>query len=522
MNSVLSVIPAPARVSIFTGRISITSETRISWAGDGAESVANLLAGYLRPSTGFELPVRKSADDPDAQIVLSADGDDSADDAGFTSERYMIEAENGRICIEADSADGLARAVQTLRQMLPPDVYSADVCPEASWSVPACRIEDIPLCRWRGLHLDVSRHFFPAEDVCRFIELAAQHKYNVIHLHLTDDQGWRVEIKKYPKLTGIGSVRPFTLIGRDWERPRRYDGKPYAGFYTQDQLKAIVKFAADRRITIVPEVDMPGHMQAAVAAYPELGNTSEKISPRCHWGISCHILNPEESTVKFMCDVLDEIMEIFPSKFIHIGGDEANKYEWNESPRVHELMVERGLKNEAEMQSWFIRQLDKHVSSRGRRILGWDEILEGGLADGAAVMCWRGEAGGIAAAKLGHDVVMANNEYVYFDHYQDEPRSEEPPAIGGMSTTAHVYAYHPVPGNDEAIASHILGAQGQLWTEYIADMKYLEYMTYPRACALSEVLWSQENNRNYNGFLTRLAEHRSRLSCQNVNAHPRP
>lgn len=517
-----SLLPRPRVVEELGGELQFNSEMRVGWEGAEAEGCAKLLAGYLRPSTGFAIPVLESKEVGAGSIQLIQNGVAKIDDAGFTSEDYRLEVAGGKVRVESATGAGLARGIQTLRQLFPPEVY-AEAPQSVRWSIPVVRIEDSPRLRWRGLHLDVCRHFFSVAEVCRFIELMAQHRFNVCHLHLSDDQGWRIEIKRYPRLTEIGSKRECTIIGHDGHRPRRYDGVPYGGFFTQQDIRMIVAYAAERHITIVPEIDMPGHMQAAISVYPELGNTNAQLKPRCHWGISQSILNVEESTVAFMCNVLDEVMEMFPSRFIHVGGDEALKHEWTESARAQFLMAERSLANEHELQSWFIRQLGRHVTGRGRRLIGWDEILEGGLAEGAAVMSWRGESGGVAAVSEGHDVVMAPCEWVYFDHYQEEPKAEEPLAIGGMTTLSRVYAYEPVPAQLTAEKQrHVLGAQGQLWTEYITDMAKLEYMTYPRACALSEVLWLDAKEKNYPCFLRRLAAHRRRLDILKVNAHPRP
>ena len=397
---------------------------------------------------------------------------------------------------------------------------SVQDCP---WELPEVHIEDAPRFRWRGQHLDVGRHFFSVEEVCKFIDLLALHRLNVCHLHLTEDQGWRIEIKKYPRLTEVGSIRESTLIGHFEDRPRRYDKTPYGGFYTQEDIKKIVDFAARRHITLVPEIDMPGHMVAAITAYPELGNFNIQTRVRCHWGISQSVLNVEESTVDFMKDVLDEVMDLFPGRFIHVGGDEAPKFEWSESERAQERMAELGLKSEDELQSWFIRQMDAHITAAGRRLIGWDEILEGGLAKGATVMSWRGEVGGIEAINQGHDVVMAPYEKVYFDYYQAEPTDKEPLAIGGMTKLETVYGYEPIPKEISPDKRHlVLGAQGQLWTEYMSTMHHVEYMGFPRICALSEVLWMNPADKDYPDFLERLKAHRSRLRLLTVNAHPQP
>ncbi|MFW5857506.1 MAG: beta-N-acetylhexosaminidase [Planctomycetota bacterium] len=519
----LTVIPHPLKVDLHGTPFALTPEASVVHAGGAAGEVAELLAAYLRPATGFPLPVRAgTAGDARGGLFLQQTGESALDDAGFADEAYTLTAAGDGVCITATTDEGLTRGTQTLRQLFPAAIL-APTRQDADWTLPGCTIEDRPMLRWRGLHLDVCRHFFTSDEVKRFIDLAALHQYNVVHLHLTEDQGWRMEIERYPRLTEVGAWRNETLIGSEWTRPRVYDGTRYGGFYTKAELRELVAFAAARRVRLVPEVDMPGHMQAAVAAYPELGNTDQTLRPRCHWGISHHILNVEDATIRFCRDVRDGVMDVFPSRFVHIGGDEAEKQEWKESKRAQERMRELGLKSEEELQSWFIRQMAEHIDAAGRRCIGWDEILEGGLAPGAAVMSWRGEEGGLAAAAKGHDVVMAPSQWVYFDHYQREPQDEEPLAIGGLTTTEHVYNYRPVP---EAMPGqqrrHVLGAQGQLWSEYIPDQARLDYMTYPRACALAEVLWLPRELRKASDFLSRLDIHRARLSVLGVNAHPRP
>lgn len=514
------LIPLPRHLEDRPGRFTLEADARICWSGSAAREAAELLAEYLRPATGFGLGVEPLSGDAERGIVLAA-GEATEDTAGFVSERYVCDVSPNLVRLEADSGAGLVRAVQTLRQLLSPQIY-ADTPQTLQWAIDAVRIEDEPRFRWRGLHLDVSRHFFSVAEVCRFIELTAIHRMNVCHLHLSDDQGWRVQINQYPRLTEVASIRPRTLIGHESTRPRRYDDEPYGGFYTQADIRQIVEFARRRQIMLVPEIDMPGHCQAVIAAYPELGNTSQMLEPRCHWGISQHVLNVEDSTVRFMQNVLDEVMDLFPGRFIHVGGDEAPKQEWSESPAAQRRMAERGLRNEQELQSWFILQMVRHITSRGRRLIGWDEILEGGLAEGAAVMSWRGEQGGIEAARHGHDVVMAPNQWTYFDHYQAEPVSEEPLAIGGMLPLGRVYAFEPIPKDLPAEChGRVLGGQGQLWTEYIATMSHLEYMAYPRACALAEILWLPREQKCYRDFASRLSRHQTRLEVMGVNASRR-
>ncbi len=518
----LNLIPHPLNIYPGEGECTITAEMLITWNGEESESLAHLLAEYLRPATGFVFPVQSALEAKAGAIHLVSLGNPPPDEAGFFPEDYTILAEPGGITVTAAAPAGLARGIQTLRQLLPEAIFS-NQRQAGPWHLPCGTIDDRPRFRWRGLHLDVSRHFFSVGEVCRMIELLALHRFNICHLHLVDDQGWRIEIRKYPRLTEVGSQRRNTLIGHESNRPRRYDDQSHGGFFTQEDIRTIVAFAERRKITVVPEIEMPGHAQAAIAAYPELGCGSGVIEPRCHWGISHHVFNVEEATLSFLCDVLDEVMELFPSRFIHIGGDEAIKVEWSESARVQWRMAELGIGSEEELQAWFIGRMAAHIDKRGRRLIGWDEILEGGLVAGATVMSWRGEDGGIAAARAGHDVVMAPGNKVYFDHYQAEPISLEPLAICGLTTTEQVYDYDPIPSELEPEHRHfILGAQGQLWTEYIPTLSHLEYMTYPRACALAEALWLPLEAKCPARFLSSLKYHRKRLKALEVNAHKRP
>ena len=521
-----TVIPAPAEYRAADGEFSITATTQIRAESPEAEGAARLLAAYLGHRVAAGSAGRPAADTAGGAIVLAAETAPIYDDAGFADESYTIEVTPAGCRLAGRNREGLARAVQTFRQLLPASTlrWPLDGTGQAvTASIPCCRIADAPRFRWRGLHLDVGRHFFSPDEVKRFIDLAALHRYNRIHLHLTEDQGWRVEIRRFPKLTEIGSIRRQTLVGHAGRRPYRFDGTPYGGHYTQDELREIVAFAAEREIVIVPEIDMPGHMQAAIAAYPEWGCTGHPVAVREFWGISQDILNVEESTVQAMIAILGELLDIFPGRFIHVGGDEVPKYQWITSARVNERMVELGVTDEHELQSWFIRRMDEFLTSRGRRTIGWDEILEGGLAPGATVMSWRGEAGGVAAARMGHDVVMAPNTFTYFDYYQDLPEREEPLAIGGFLPASKVYSFEPIPAElTDLEAAHVLGAQAQLWSEYIPDRENLDYMTWPRAAALAEVIWCAKDARSYRDFLGRLAPHRERYVAYGVNAHPRP
>ncbi|HYD55183.1 MAG TPA: beta-N-acetylhexosaminidase [Gemmatimonadaceae bacterium] len=512
----VAIVPRPVRVASGEGSYALLSTTVIRH-GPGTRGVAERLRDYLEPATGFRLEVREANDIGPGGIHLRLD----PSLAPLGSEGYRLEIRTDGVRIGAVAPAGLFYGVQTLRQLLPPEIY-APTPQRREWSWPVVTVEDRPRFAWRGLHLDVARHFMPVEVVKRYLELMALHKMNVFHWHLTDDQGWRLEIRRYPRLTQVGGWRDRTLRAwpqRDSTR-ERYEERRHGGFYTQAQVREIVAFARERFISVVPEIEMPGHAQAAIAAYPELGVTGDTVKPWTRWGVSTTILNPEESTVRFMQDVLTEVLELFPSAFIHVGGDEAAKDQWKASPRVQALMKERGLESEAELQSWFIHQMDAWLAARNRRLIGWDEILEGGLAPNAAVMSWRGTEGGIRAAQSGHDVVMAPVRYTYLDSYQTEEREDdwgEPLAIDNYLPLDRVYRFEPLEGLAREHWPRVLGAQGQLWTEYIPDGKNLEYKAYPRATALAEVVWSLPERRDWADFQARLVPHLARLDAMGVN-----
>ncbi|HPI55365.1 MAG TPA: family 20 glycosylhydrolase, partial [Chitinophagaceae bacterium] len=419
-------------------------------------------------------------------------------DAELHNDEYTIRRQPHNILDVHGSKDGLFYALMTIIQWK----VNALQTP----GIPSHDVSDHSAFRWRGMHLDVSRHFFSIEFVKRYIDLLAFHKMNVFHWHLTDDQGWRIEIKKYPRLTDIGSKRKETMTAKNFN-PYVGDGKPVEGFYTQDQIREIVAYAAARHMTVVPEIEMPGHSLAALVAYPEYSCAQKNVDVFTMWGVSDDVFCPNPKTIRFLEDILDEVMELFPSTYIHIGGDEVPKARWEKCPRCQQTIKEQHLKNEHELQSYFIKQIDAYVTSKGRSIIGWDEILEGGLAPNAAVMSWRGEEGGIAAAKQQHKVVMTPGSHCYFDHYQGN-KSMEPLSIGGFTPIEKVYAYSPIPKELSATeANFILGAQANLWTEYIASESHVEYMMLPRMCALSEVLWTGESRSDFENFKQRLRPH---------------
>jgi hexosaminidase len=501
----IAIIPQPVSLVRRAGSCQL-SGAAISARGDALETAAQLqelLPGsVLNPS---EHPSGAS------RVILTL----SQDLERLGAEGYRVAIEPGRVVINASKAAGLFYGVQSLRQLLP---LSGEAV------VPCLEIEDFPRFGWRGAMLDSCRHFFPVETVLRFIDLMALHKFNKFHWHLTDDQGWRLQIERYPRLTEVGAWRKETLVGHYYDSVDnpRYDGIPHGGFYSKADVQRVLEFARLRHVTVVPEIEMPGHAQAAIAAYPELGNKSEPVEVSKGWGIHEDVYNVEESTLRVMQNILDEVIELFPSQIIHIGGDECPKKQWQESPAAQARMRTLGLKDEDELQSYFVRRMDAFLFARGRRLLGWDEILEGGLAPGAAVMSWRGEEGGIAAANAGHDVVMSPHQYTYLDYYQSTEREKEPLAIGSYLPLEQVYNYEPIPAEiDPAKRHHILGPQAQLWTEYIATSEVLDYMTFPRLSALAEVAWSPAEAKDYAGFLARLKENLlPRLDALQVHYRP--
>jgi len=511
-----SVIPRPVSATAAAGRFTLTASTVI-WTDKADADVARALARYLEPATDLAVPVRIGSASGGNRIVFRRD---RSLGKKLGSEGYRLDVRPGRVVITAPASAGAFYAVQTLRQLLPPEIYREAPVEGVTWSIPSVTIEDYPRFAWRGMHLDVARHFMPKEFVKKYIDLLALHKLNSFHWHLTDDKGWRIEIQKYPLLTQVGGWRKETLIGR----PNRdtlanvFDKKPHGGFYTQDDIREVVAYAKARFINVVPEIEMPGHSQAAIAAYRQLGNRGDSMDVWGSWGVSPHILNPSDSTIGFMKDVLTEVMRLFPGKFIHVGGDEAIKPEWVASPLAQSRIRELGLKDEHELQSWFIRQMDAFLTSRGRRLVGWDEILEGGLAPNAVVMSWRGTAGGLAAARAEHDVVMTPTSHTYFDYYQSRDQTREPFAIGGFLPLDTVYSYEPLPAELETrFAKHILGAQGQVWTEYMENPKNVEFMAFPRVAALAEVVWTPRERKDFADFMARLDTHGRRLDALDVN-----
>jgi hexosaminidase len=502
----ISVIPAPAKLEPRTGSFAIGRDTPVIVARE-ARPIAEYLAARLRTSTGYDLPVEEEeAGDGARGIRLVLDSAATR----FGTEAYRLDVSDQGVLLQAKSGAGLFYGVQTLLQLLPPVAFSAEPVKREVWEVPCVAVADHPRFSWRGAMLDVCRHFFDKEFVKRYIDLLALHKLNVFHFHLTDDQGWRVEIKKFPRLTEVGAWRDETMG----------DGTRHGGFFTQDDIREIVGYAASRYITVVPEIEMPGHALAALAAYPDLSCTGGPFKVWTQWGIAEDVFCAgNESTFEFLDGILDEVLELFPSEFVHIGGDECPKVRWQSCAKCQARIRGEGLHDEHELQSYFIRRIERYLKSKGRRLVGWSEIREGGLAPSAVVMDWIG--GGAEAAEAGHDAIMSPTTHCYFDYYQSQDRSSEPRAIGGYTPLEKVYAFDPIPaGLAPAHHRHILGGQANLWTEYIATPEHVEYMTFPRLAALAEVLWSPAESLDWDDFYARLKVHLERLDALHVNFRP--
>jgi hexosaminidase len=497
------IVPKPVNVTIYETAFGFKQSICIRVSPDSCQ-IGDYLRELLVKKTGISISVEETSESqprPD-EILLTT----TAADASFGEEGYELTVSPVAVVLRAPRPAGLFYAVQSLRQLLSQD----------GRSIQSASIEDWPRFQWRGVMLDVGRHLFPREFIKHLIDLLALHKLNVFHWHLTEDQGWRIESKKYPRLSEIGSWRSASPIPANRET---LDGKAYGGYYSQDEVKEIVAYAASRFVTVVPEIEMPGHSVAALASYPELGCTGGPYQVRNFWGIAKDVYCAgNEQVYSFLQDVLDEVLTLFPSQFIHIGGDECPKDRWEQCPRCQNAIQKYGLKNEHELQSYFIRRIETFLNSRGRRLIGWDEILEGGLAPNASVMSWRGIDGGIYALKMGHDVVMTPTSHCYFDYYQSEDLNREPPAISGFLPLEKVYKFDPVPSEcTSEEARYILGAQGNLWTEYIQTTDQAEYMLFPRTCALAEVVWSPPEERSYENFLRRLQKFLPMLKSMGVN-----
>ena len=514
------IIPCPQSIEPIADRANyvIDRNTVIHYTPETSEMErhARFLQQYAADILGYQIPIK-------AGIAIKVKSENSGillklEKGDAESEAYDMLVSNDQIWITASSTAGIFYGIQTLRKALATTMNNASLGRDQREqqltnnkgggyrvSLPAVHITDAPRFAYRGMHLDVCRHFFPLDSVKAYIDMLALHNMNTFHWHLTDDQGWRIEIKQYPELTTIGSVRKGTMIARDFSSN---DSIPYSGYYTQDEAREIVRYAAERHIEVIPEIEMPGHMQGALAAYPQLGCTGGPYDVIGWWGISDDVLcmgNPE--VVKFCTNILDEIMEIFPSKYIHIGGDECPKVRWEKCPKCQAKVRELGLKKdkqftaEQKLQSWFTRQIDDYLTAHGHLAIGWDEILEGGISDNAIVMSWRGIEGGIEAARQHHHFIMVPTSYCYFDYYQRRDRSAEPLAIGGYVPIEKVYGFNPLPEVlTEEEQQYIMGVQANIWTEYIHTFNHVQYMALPRMAALCEVQWCQPERKDYTRF----------------------
>jgi len=520
-SDALSLIPAPNHLTRQEGDFLLTNSTKIVINNEEGLSVAEYFEHFINPATGMSLEIitdKNTKADRTNTIHLLIDSSVEGDEA------YSLIASVNNIVIRASTKAGLFYATQSLRQLLPSAIEKRIPINNVTWKIPAVTINDSPRFEYRGMHLDVGRHFYPTKFIKKYIDLIAAHKMNRFHWHLTEDQGWRIEIKKYPKLTQIGGYRKGTVYGHAYDEGGRDDNLQYGGFYSQKEIKDIVAYAKQRNVTIVPEIDLPGHSVAALAAYPELGLgcTQDTFNVRIQWGVSKDIYCPSEETFTFIEDVLNEVMDLFPSEYIHIGGDEAPKDRWKKSKTAQKVMKDNGLKDEHELQSYFIKRVEKMLTKRDRKLIGWDEILEGGLSESATVMFWRswGEHFNNIKTVLeqGNPVIMTPVSHLYFDYYQSESM-DEPKAWGSYLPLKKVYSYDPIiEGISEKQASQIMGAQGNVWTEYIPTARMVEYRSQPRMAAVGELTWSSKKHKNWESFVTRLDGHFSRLDAMDVNA----
>ncbi len=521
-----AIIPKPLELTPLTGEFTIDKQTKILIPKGATEirPLAEMLAERVAVSAGITLTIEESDISnnlvPANKTIVFAPFKEQVYNKMLGDEDYILKADAKGIILAGATGKGEFYALQSLLQLLPPQVFSSSLEKGVKWTVPACTIFDRPRYGHRGSMLDVSRHFFPVSFIKRYIDLLALHKMNRFHWHLTDDQGWRIEIKKYPKLTEVGSKRKESMKGHYTEG--KFDGTPHGGFYTQEEIKDVINYAQKKFVTIIPEIEMPGHALAALAAYPELGCTEKSLKGGPYevtgiWGVHEDVFCPTETTFRFLEDVLTEVIALFPSQYVHIGGDECPKTAWKESKFCQDLMKKEGLKDEHELQSYFIKHFDKFLTSKGKKIIGWDEILEGGISPNATIMSWRGVEGGIAAAQQNHDAIMTPTGYCYLDYYQSDPTTE-PLAIGGYLPLEKVYSYDPTPkALTPEQAKHILGVQANVWTEYIQTTSQLEYMVYPRASAIAEIGWTSLKQKDYSDFTARLKTHFDRLKYLAVN-----
>ena len=486
----LAIIPKPQLVEIQNGLFELSEKTKII-VPDGCDFEMSFLKERISELYKIELIENKRVKTKGSFIQFEYL-------KGVYENDYKLKIDNAGVHISGPSRTSFFYGIQTLLQII-------ESCKEADKiMLPYCEIHDFPNYKWRGMHLDVSRHFFSVSEIKKYLDYMALYKMNVFHWHLTDDQGWRIEMKEFPELTNIGAVRSGNMIGH--YREQKFDTLSYGGFYTQEEIKEIIQYASERNITIVPEIEMPGHSLAAIATYPHLSCNKQPLEVGVKWGVYEDVYCAgNDSVFIFLEQILKEVITLFPGDYIHIGGDECPKSKWKNCPKCQQRIQNEQLQNEQELQSYFIQRIEKFFNENGKKIIGWDEILEGGLAPNAAVMSWRGEEGGIEASQMNHFVVMTPGRPCYFDHYQVEKTEFEPIAIGGLNTLRDVYYYNPIPDElNEKFKHFILGAQGNVWTEYMSTFKQVEYMALPRMAALSEVLWGTSNPNDYNDFLKRL------------------
>ncbi len=513
----ISIIPQPLNVVQTSGVYKLTSHVKIVVKDEAVlADQAAFLKNRIQAATGFDLKIVKKPSGKVIRLLV-----ESGLEGTLGKEGYSLAVSKMEVIILAATPAGVFYGIQTLFQLFPPEIYANKVTEVVKWNIPLVKITDKPRFAWRGFMLDVSRHFFPAAYIYDVLDYMAIHKLNRFQMHLTDDQGWRVEIKKYPKLTEVGAWR---VNREDQHWNSREVQKPgekatYGGFYTQDDIKKFVSYASQRNIVIIPEIEMPAHATASLASYPEYSCSGNPLTvlPGGIWPCNNIYCAGKEETFTFLQDILTEVIALFPSEYIHIGGDEADKSQWVKCPACQKRLQGQGLKDENELQSYFIQRIEKFLNANGRQLIGWDEILEGGLAPNAAVMSWRGTQGGIDAAKAGHPVVMTPTSHCYFDYYQGKPETE-PLAIGGYLPLEKVYSFDPVPqGLTADEAKMILGAQANLWTEYVSDSAHANYMTYPRLTALSELCWTSPGHKNYDDFCIRLVRQLQRFDVLGIN-----
>lgn len=505
----VQIIPKPQQITQYATGMALNQNTTI-YADETFKAAPGFLLFYLQNGAGIG---SRSTSEEDANIRFILDN--SQPDEG-----YKLTISEEKITIKASTGAGAFYAVQSLRQLLPERMERINSMPNQSVVLPCLEIVDAPQFTYRGMHLDVARHFFPKEFIMEYIAALAMLKMNYFHWHLTDDQGWRIEIKQFPKLTTHAAYRDETLIGHYNESPQQFDGTTYGGFYTQEDIKEVVAFATQLNVTVIPEIEMPGHAQAAISAYPELGCTGAQVPVATKWGVFENIYCPNQKTFAFLEGVLTEVIDLFPGEYIHIGGDEAPKKQWETCNHCQKLISDLNLEDAHGLQSYFIRKMEAFINSKGRKIIGWDEILEGGLAPNATVMSWRGTKGAVEAAKEGHDVILTPTSHAYFDYYQAD-HADEPLAIGGFLPLKKAYSFDPIPKElSEDEAKFVLGAQGNIWTEYMKTETQVEYMAFPRVLAMSEVVWngpSEDNEQTYPEFLNRVVNFNKRLDILDIN-----